>query len=568
MKGTYNCLLISDFTIENFSRLLTNDQEFPHVDVTTAPFGQVYPVLLDNKHDCWNWEYDFAVVWSQPQGVIESFLHVLNYQSMESKLILEQVDEYLSALSHITNKVRFVFVPTWVVPLYNRGLGMLDLKFSTGISSLLIQINMRLSEYFRNVPNVFVLDTQRWIALVGSKAFNPKLWYMGKIPFANEVFLEAIKDVKAAINGALGLAKKLIVVDLDDTLWGGIVGDDGWENLNLGGHNAIGESYVDFQRTLRALTNRGILLGIVSKNEESVALEAIEKHPEMVLRTDDFAGWRINWNDKAKNIVELVEELNLGFQSVVFLDDNPVERARVRESLPEVFVPEMPEDKMLYTSTLMSLRCFDAPSLSQEDIKRTEMYISERKRKTLQQNVGSIEEWLKSLQTEIQIEKLKKSNIERTTQLLNKTNQMNLSTRRLAENELMEWVKRDDHWLRVFRVSDKMGDSGLTGIISIEVSGNKARIIDFILSCRVMGRKVEEVMVHYAYEYAKALGLDILEAEYIPTKKNMPCLDFWKQSGFEYNVEENVFTWCVAHQYPLHDYAKIILVDKDEVSLL
>jgi FkbH-like protein len=563
MKDANTCLLISDFTIENFARLLTYDQELPQVDVTTAPFGQVYPVLLNDKHDCWNREYDFAVVWTQPQGVIESYLDVLNYQPIESKIILEQVDAYLSAISNITHKVRFIFIPTWVLPLYNRGWGMLDLKSSCGISSLLMQMNMRLSEYIRNLPNVFVLDTQRWIACAGPKAFNPKLWYMGKVPYTNEVFSEAIKDVKAAINGASGLAKKLIVVDLDDTLWGGIVGDDGWENLHLGGHNALGESYVDFQRALKSFTNRGILLGIVSKNEEGVALEAIEKHPEMVLKPDDFAGWRINWNDKAKNIIELVEELNLGLQSVVFLDDNPVERARVRESLPEVFVPEMPEDKMLYASTLLSLRCFDAPSISQEDLKRTEMYISDRKRKSLQQSVGSIDKWLKGLQTEIQIEKLKNSNIERATQLLNKTNQMNLSTRRLLENELKEWENHDNHWLRTFRVSDKMGDSGLTGIISLEVSGNKASIVDFILSCRVMGRKVEEIMVHSAYEYAKSLGLEILEAEYIPTKKNMPCLDFWKRSGFEYKEEKNIFTWKIADEFPLHDYARIIIADKD-----
>ena len=172
---------------------------------------------------------------------------------------------------------------------------------------------------------------------------------------------EAAADIRAAFVGLRGAAKKLLVLDLDDTLWGGIVGDAGWENLRLGGHDPQGESFADFQRAIKNLKRRGVVLALVSKNEESVALEAIRNHPEMVLKEDDFVGWRINWTDKARNIAELATELNLGLQSVVFIDDNPVERARVREALPEVFVPEWPEDKLLYASAFGQLRCFDAP---------------------------------------------------------------------------------------------------------------------------------------------------------------------------------------------------------------
>src|SRR5262249_22447003 len=162
-------------------------------------------------------------------------------------------------------------------------------------------------------------------------SFSPRLWYLGKIPYANEVFKEAARDVKSALRGLAGKARKLVIVDLDETLWGGIVGEDGWEHIKLGGHDPASEALADFQRELKALTRRGILLGIVSKNEEAVALAAIDKHPEMVLRRSDFTGWRINWGDKAANIVDLVNELNLGIDSVVFIDDNPSERARVRE---------------------------------------------------------------------------------------------------------------------------------------------------------------------------------------------------------------------------------------------
>ena len=236
------------------------------------------------------------------------------------------------------------------------------------------------------------MNTQRWIDAAGKDAVNPKRWYMAKLPFAHAVFKEAAKDLRAMLLGAYGQSRKLLLLDLDDTLWGGIVGEDGWEKLNLGGHDPIGEAFLDFQRALKSLSRQGVLLGIVSKNDEAVALEAFRRHPEMALRVEDFAGRRINWEDKAKNIVELTRELNLGLQSVVFIDDNPYERARVRETLPEVFVPEWPEDKMSYRAALLSLGCFDRPRITEEDKRRTEMYAGEARRNALKADVGSLDE--------------------------------------------------------------------------------------------------------------------------------------------------------------------------------
>jgi len=560
-RKTYRCLLISDFTIDNFAGLLSNDEKSPEIETFIAPFGQIMPVLIDENNDCWKREYDFVVIWSQPQAVMEAFDDVLQFKMIDTDKLFSEIDNYLSVLSNVCGRVPTVFLPTWMLPSYNRGFGILDMDPSYGISAILMKMNLRLAEYFSEFPNVFVLDSHKWAHKAGKAAFNPKMWYMGKIPFSNELFSEAVEDIKAAINGINGMAKKLVITDLDDTLWGGIVGDDGWENINLGGHDAKGEAFVDFQKCLKSLTNRGILLGIVSKNEEKTALEAIEKHPEMVLKKNDFAGWKINWNDKAQNIVDLVSELNLGLQSVVFLDDNPVERDRVRASLPEVLVPELPRDKMLYVSTLQSLRCFDAPSLSQEDLKRAEMYQCERKRTELKNDFGSVEDWLRTLQLKIKIEKIKSTNIERTTQLLNKTNQMNLSTRRLTIDEILEWDKNKDTWLRTFRVLDKFGDSGLTGIVSLMKKGNKAQIIDFILSCRVMGRRIEEIMVYYAIEQARKLGVEEMYADYKITKKNKPCFDFWLHSGFEYDEKLNRFSWSMEKNYSIHDFATVEIDD-------
>jgi len=547
----YKCLLISDFNINNFAGYLNNDNDFPKVNATVAPFGHVIPALVDKNLECWHTRYDFAVIWTQPESVIQSFNHIFHYRNIQINNILKEVDEYSSVVMNIQNRVDFAFLPTWVFPSYHRGFGMLDMKNGIGIANILMRMNLRLSENLDGASNIYLLNTQKWIEIAGKNAFNPKLWYMGKIAFGNEVFNEAARDIKSALDGIRGNAKKLIIFDLDNTLWGGIVGDIGWENLKLGGHDHIGEAYVDFQRALKSLMNRGILLGIVSKNEESMALDAINNHPEMVLRLEDFVGWKINWRDKAQNIVDLVSGLNLGLQSVVFIDDHPVERARVRETLPEVFVPEWPEDKMLYKSSLLNLRCFDTFSITKEDLERTKMYVSERQRHNLKKNVKSIDEWLNTLAIKVKIEELNEINLQRVVQLLNKTNQMNLTTRRMTESELIDWTRKENHQLWTFRVSDKFGDSGLTGLISSEVKNKKGIIVDFVLSCRVMGRKIEETMLYIIMTYAQSIGLDEIQAKYIRTTKNKPCLEFFKSSGFLYNEENNCFTYKLKNEYNL-----------------
>ncbi len=277
----------------------------------------------------------------------------------------------------------------------------------------------------------------------------------------------------------------------------------------------------------------------------------------MVLRQDDFAGWRINWQDKAQNIVDLVGDLNLGLQSVVFIDDNPVERARVREALPEVLAPEWPADKMLYKSSLLSLNCFDTLAVSQEDLARSKMYVSERKRKSLKDKVSSLDDWLATLEMKVELNELNAVALSRTAQLLNKTNQMNLSTRRMTEQQLSDWAGQPGHKLWTFRVSDKFGNSGLTGIVSLDIKNKEARIVDFILSCRVMGRKVEEAMLFTVIDYAGSIGLEKITAKYLPTPKNSPCLQFFKDSGLKASAGD-LFTWDVKNSFQLPPHISLV----------
>jgi FkbH-like protein len=545
-KSIARGLLISDFTVDELARSLEMVPGPLGLEGTVAPFGQVVQTLMGAPDPA---AADFAVVWTRPEGVVPTFAKVRAFEPFDAEALKAEVDQFCELVARGAPRYRFVFVPTWTLPSYERGLGLLESR-EAGVARALAAMNLRLMENLAKTPNAYVLDAQRWLSVAGKNAWSPKLWYLGKIPFTAAVFAEAAKDIHAAVAALGGGARKLLVLDLDDTLWGGIVGDVGWENLRLGGHDGLGEAFADFQRAVRNLTRRGIVLAIVSKNEDATALEAIRKHPEMVLREEDFVARRINWRDKAQNILEIAKELNLGLQSAVFIDDNPVERARVREALPEVFVPEWPEDKHLYRSALASLACFDTPAISREDQERTKLYAAERQREELQASVGSMDEWLKSLGIKVVCEPVGEANLARTTQLLNKTNQLNLSTRRLTEKELLDWAAGPGRALWAVSVSDRFGDAGLTGILGMEVTGGQAVIVDFVLSCRVMGRKVEDTMVHVAVEHARAKGAERVLAQLLPTAKNKPCLTFWEGSGFA-RGEEHRFVWDASRAYAL-----------------
>jgi FkbH-like protein len=540
--------LIADFTIDELVKELLQPGVHPGAAATVAPFDQVPQMLLASAPPGAG---DFAVVWTRPERVAPSFAQLLSFESIDSVSWHSEVDSFCALIERAAANYRFVFVASWTLPSYERGLGMLDAR-KGGALATLTAMNLRLMERLENLPNVFVLNAGRWFQSVGPGATSAKAWYLGKMAVSRLVFIEAARDIRAGLSALSGGPRKLLVVDLDDTLWGGVVGDVGWENLRLGGLDGTGEAFVDFQKCLKDLKRRGVVLAIVSKNEESVALEAIRKHPSMVLREADFVGWRINWADKAKNILELAQELNLGLQSVVFIDDNPVERTRVREALPEVYVPEWPAEEFSYPGALRALRCFDAPALSREDLERTRMYGEETQREALKRSVGSIDEWLKSLGITVSAAPISPSTSVRAAQLLNKTNQLNLATRRLTESELLAWAAHPDRRFYVISVADRLGDAGLTGLLGLEFDHGVAHIIDYVLSCRVMGRKVEETMVHIAIAAAADRGATTVLAKYAPTAKNKPCLSFWQRSGFEAD-EQNVFSWRTETPYALPD---------------
>ena len=555
-----SALLVSDFNGESFTGYLNNDTRAPQIACQMAPFGQVVQSLADETLPCWRETPDLVLVWTTPERQLPSFRAAIDNPLCQPELLMAEVDEFCRLIQQAAGRVRTIFVTSWVMSSANRGLGLIDLKQNSGCAHMLLRANLRLVENLKGLTNVYVLNAQRWLELAGAaRAYDSTLWYMGKVGFGLDVQKQAVHDVKAALQALTGMTRKLIVLDLDDTLWGGIIGDVGLEGLRLGGHDPVGEALVDLQRYLKALKNRGILLGIVSKNEENLALQAISQHPEMVLRVEDFAGWRINWKDKADNLLDLVKELNVGLQSVVFIDDNPAERFRIQKAFPEVLVPEWPKDKLRYPAALQALDCFDLPAITPEDAARSDHFLAERLRKAVQTESASVSDWLQGLDTTVTVEPLSLAHLPRATQLLNKTNQMNLSTRRMTESEFWAWSQNNDNRVWTFRVSDRFGDAGLIGIVGLQQNGTTATMVDFVLSCRVMGRRIEETMVHVAAHKAKQLGLNCLCATYRPTPRNQPCVEFLeKRSAFRRQNADEPYSLSLDNPPPLPDCIKLI----------
>lgn len=549
-------LLVSDFTIDPLQRHL----EAAGWGADVAPFGSVVPTLMSPESE----GTDFAVVWTLAQSVLPSFARLLRLEDVDDVDLVTEVDWFADLVIDGLSEYRIVLVPTWTVSWHQRGRGLVDAR-PGGVAWGLGVVNRRLMERFADVANAFVLDAQRWSAASSDADQDPRRWYLGKIPVGESVFESAAREIVAASMTLEGGGRKMIVVDLDNTLWGGIVGDDGWEALRLGGHDGAGEAFVDFQRALKVLRERGILLTIASKNDEHVALEAIDRHDQMILRRDDFADWRINWSDKAANIADMVSGLNLGLQSVVFLDDNPYERGRVREALPEVLVPEWPTDPVDYVAELLSLTCFDTLAVSDEDRRRTAMYAANRERSSMQTKVASLDDWLHDLGIVVTVDPLSTALLPRAVQLLNKTNQMNLRTRRFTEPEFAAWADEPGHAAWCVSVSDRFGDAGLTGIMTISTSEGStgdgvAELTDFVLSCRVFGRGVEATMLSVAERFAVEAGATSLVATFVRTAKNDPCQRFLDHSDLD-KTDDSTYSLPIAAERRLspHDAVEVVV---------
>ncbi|MHB8521319.1 MAG: HAD-IIIC family phosphatase [Limisphaerales bacterium] len=530
-------LILSSFNVAGFCARARNDADAPLLEVQSAPVARLYTTPPQAA------EADVVLVWTLPDMVLPAFKQFLDTRSVAIDTILAEVDGFCHSVERLAQQFKQVFLPTWMAPDILHEPRLLDMNPTAGVAYALMRMNLRLAEQFAGSTRVLVLNSAPWTEAAGKHAFSSKLWHLAKVPFGNDVFKAALRDLKSALAVIQGRSRKVIILDLDDTLWGGTLGEVGSKDLNLGGHDAVGEAHAEFQRQLLRLSRRGILLAIASKNEVSAALEAIAKHPEMVLRLNDFAAYRINWEDKAKNVADILGELNLPASAAVFIDNNPAERERIRMTLPQVLTPDWPADPMLYSDTLLNLRCFETIGVTADDLQRTGLYQLAKETARSRDSFGSVDEWIASLDQQVTVEAPGGENQPRVLQLINKTNQMNLATRRLTEAELSRWLAEPNHQMWALRVTDKFGSTGLVGVVSIAWRAGEAEVVDFLLSCRVIGRKVEEVMVHLAARDAKSRGAVTLRARLVRTDRNEPCRQFWKQyPGIHYEEQTGVFT--------------------------
>lgn len=411
--------------------------------------------------------------------------------------------------------------------------------------------------------NVFIFPLKDIITNIGRKvAYSDKMWYLASSRFSGEGERKIEEKIFQMLSCMAGNRKKCLLLDLDNTLWGGVVGELGIDGVVLS-ENKEGARYKDFQKKIKDIKRQGILLGIVSKNNEEEVRSMMENHPDMVLHWDDFAVKKINWNRKSQNIGDIQRELNIGLDSMVFLDDNPAEREEIKYFLPEIVVPDFPEDTSKLSAFMEEIywQYFLTPQTTYEDKIKTELYQQRQEREKEKTQHISLESYLKSLDTKVMVQLVEKSSdLSRVEQLIQKTNQFNLTTKRYTEGEILDMLDeraRFDFWIA--EISDKFGDNGKSVLLIIEKKEEKIIIDSFIMSCRVMGRDIEKDILYAMERQYLQKGYKVLEAKYKKTSKNNPVADLYDKMGYlllENGEKEKYYTWTLQAREDL-GYAEV-----------
>jgi FkbH-like protein len=423
--------------------------------------------------------------------------------------------------------------------------GVLDAIQENGQSAAIQQINLELKRTARQHRNVYVLDYDGLVSRHGRLRWHDeRKWLIARMPVAADHLIFLAREWMRFLVPLSGKTAKVLVTDLDNTLWGGIIGEDGMNGIKLGPEYP-GAAYQQLQRAMLDLSRRGILLAICSKNNPDDAMEALKSHPGMLLKPKDFAAIRINWTDKAQNLREIASELNLGIDSLAFIDDNRFEREQLRKLVPEVTIIDLPEDPLGYAAAVRDCPLFERLTLSSEDQQRTAMYAEQRERTHAEQNFQSKEDFFRYLQQEAEVAPVTPATLARVSQLTQKTNQFNLTTRRYTEQQVAEMAARPGWQVLSITVRDRFGDHGLVGVAITRDEDNACEIDTFLLSCRVIGRSVETALLSHLAQQAASRKRHQLLGRFISTKKNAPARDFFAQHGFrkqEDNHEGSVWS--------------------------
>jgi FkbH-like protein len=499
----------------------------------TGPFGQLEQQILDAASELWSRSPAAVVILARASDLDETLGPGVD--GLEAAELRERVEQVVARLVSLACAARERFEGSILVGnlcLDDEVLDVFDANRPDGVAATVAAGNARLAEALSTVAGAVVFDHAGASRAAGAESFfDPRLFSMSRAGVANEAQDAYAQRLVKSTLATLQPAAKCLVLDLDNTLWGGVLGDDGIDGVKLGDEGE-GYAFKCFQRALSGYRKRGMLLAVASKNDPELAREALASHPEMVLQPDDFASVQAGWGRKSEMCLTIADELNIGVDSLVFIDDNPVERAEVRAGAPGVFVVEMPTDPYAYARALRLVPHLDRPTLAAEDRSRADMVQADRQRRTRQSSAGSVADFLAGLGMKVLVEVEQDRNFTRVHQLINKTNQFNLTTRRHSEEELRRMMAADDTEIVTLRLEDRFGDLGLIAIGIVRVDGVTAEVDTLLMSCRVMNRGVEDALLHELGQRAAALGGKALVGAYLPTKRNTPVATFFPDRGF------------------------------------
>jgi FkbH-like protein len=514
-------------------------------DVHEAEFDTMETEILDEGSALYQFSPDAVVMLPATNALRRKYHESKGDRSRFGEEVAERAAMLWDTLKKRSKAI--VVQGNYVVP-YERELGSYSLKVSESLASNVIAANAKLAELARSRGHVLLADIEGVASYVGKKTFvDEKLWTMAKSFAALEHLPLVAQSVVDVVTASKGAQCKCVVLDLDNTLWGGIVGDDGLDGIQIGPYGE-GEPFHRFQQYLRELKRRGIILAVCSKNEHDTAMRAFREHPEMVLREEDIAVFVANWETKVDNIKRIKETLNIGFDAIAFVDDNPFERNIVRQYLPDVIVPEMPEEPSDYVRALSELNLFETTSFTEEDRQRADLYREEAQRKVLEKSFTNVGEYLQSLEMKVTWKRFDSFHLPRIAQLIQRSNQFNLTTRRQSQADCEALMNAGDDVLPFYvKLADKFGDYGLISVVVGKVMPDHLYLDTWLMSCRVLTRGVEEYAMNQMVAAAKARGLPLVVGEYLPTSKNMMVKDFYARFGFHKTKEDDkgTATWVL-----------------------
>jgi FkbH-like protein len=496
------------------------------LDIYEAGYQQYMQEILDDRSGLWGFDPDFVLL-----AVHEADLELPELTSEPSDAVDAEVERWASIWDAVTSRSRAKVIQTNFVARPEDPFGHFSARMSGSRRSMVEAVNRRLG--IEAGDAVTILDCRYLASIIGlDKWIDDRYWHLSKQAVGFDALPALATHLIATLGAELGISRKCLVLDLDGTLWGGVVGDDGWENLRLG-DGPDGEAYVAFQEYVKSLKNRGIVLAVCSKNDEATAKDVFRKHPAMKLDLDDISMFVANWDPKPDNIRYIAESLDLGLDSLVFVDDHPGERASVRWALPDVDVLPLPENPGGFVRALGRYPFFAMASFTPEDLRRTEQYRARAGAATLKTEVDSLEDFLDRLDMTAVIGRFDEYSLNRVTQLVNKTNQFNLTGRRYSRVEIESMQASADTTGFHIQLSDRFGDHGIVAVAIGRVDGSDLEIDTFVMSCRVIGRTLETVVISELAERARDMGCSQVRGLYKASAKNGLVADLYERLGFD-----------------------------------